>query len=304
VVGELSEEPLEDIPPELVELYGLQRLPFDQLRVRVSDLLDLSGKRAIVVGGGGEGLGQAISHRLGAQGAATAVLDLDGARAEAVAAEVAERWGATTFGLAADTADWASIEGAVGRSVELLGGVDVLVNSAGGVLGFYGRFVERRAVEIERTVQLNLVGAMLATRATLPYMIEAGSGRIVNVASESGKIGQPDLAVYAAAKAGTISFTKSLAHEVSGLGVTVAAVCPGPMLNPRTYQWLRTPDADPHGPGPHTAVRRVMDDAMQRVTVGRASLPEEVANMIVFLASDAGSYVHGAALSVGGGMSD
>ena len=284
-----------DLPPEIVARFGLDRLPFHQRGVGLAELLDLTGRTAVVTGGSGASLGQAISKRLARLGATVAVVDVDDDQAELVVVEI-EADGGAAFAVHGDVSDWDGIHRALDAVHERTGRVDILVNNAGGALRLHGPLMDAAPAAIRRVVDVNLLGTIFATRAALGHMVPAGSGRIINIASEGGKIGMPNLAVYNACKAAVIGFTRNLVHEVSAQGISAVAVCPGIMVGPYTLDRFRNFDA--------SAGPTVLDHSMRRVTVGRASLPEEVANVVAFLACEAGSYVHGTAVSVGGGMSD
>jgi 3-oxoacyl-[acyl-carrier protein] reductase len=127
-------------------------------------------------------------------------------------------------------------------------------------------------------------------------MLERGKGRIINVASEGGRVAMRDIAVYGATKAAVISFTSNLATEVGPAGVKVVAVCPAIMISEERMRLLSSKEDDDR----MVATYRY---AISRTSLGRASTPDEVANVIAYLATDAASYIHGTAISVGGGMS-
>jgi len=287
---------LAGLPPAVVERYHLDHLPFDQVDRAPDELMRLSGRRVIVTGGAGPALGQAIVHRLAALGARVAVADIDGEAAAAVAAAAADRWNADTFSIQADVTDWDSIHAAVATTARRLGGLDVLVNNAGGVLGLHGPFIEQDARSMRRLVELNLIGSLFASKAALTVMLPQHRGRIITISSEGGKISMDGLAIYNACKAGLIGFTRNLARELRHTGVSAVAVCPGPMIGP--VQLGRLASAE------NAAGRAAMDETWWRLTADRFSLPEEVANMVAFLASEAGAYLQGTAVSVGGGLSD
>jgi NAD(P)-dependent dehydrogenase (short-subunit alcohol dehydrogenase family) len=296
---------LRTLDPGIVERFGFDRLPFDRPATATADLLRLDGQRAIVTGGGGAGLGAAICHRLAEQGADVAVLDVSEEEAAASAEAVAARWGVRTQPLVADVGDPDQTRAAVARVVDRWGGVDVLVNNAGGSgsIGLGGRKVtladEFEPMDIEdlvSIVRVNLLGVLLMSKAALGPMLAAGRGRIVNISSEGGKTSVDGLVVYNACKSGVIGFTRNLAREVGRRGVSVACVCPGIMVTDRTLNALGGPDAP--------ARAASIGNGFSRVTIGRCSLPDEVASMVAFIASPAGAYVHGTAVSVGGGMSD
>lgn len=291
------------VPAEVVEAYHLDRLPLDRPLTSTADLLRLDGQVALITGGGGNGLGNAICHRLAEQGAAVAVMDVDPASAEAAAEDLAATWGTETLGIVGNVADWDSAHEVVLQATDRFGTVDLLVNNAGGSgsIGTTGDKLQRRTTftsmerrDIEITVAVNLLGVIHMTKAALDVMVPNGRGRILNIASEGAKVGAPDLPVYSACKAAVVALTRNLAHELGPQGITVAAVCPAIMVSERL---LTSGALSPTLDGP-------MGSHFRRSTIGRMSLPDEVASMVAFLASDAGSYVHGTAVSVGGGFSD
>jgi 3-oxoacyl-[acyl-carrier protein] reductase len=149
---------------------------------------------------------------------------------------------------------------------------------------------------MESLVRTNLLSVFFVARAALEVMLPRGRGRIINIASEGGKAALPNLAVYGSCKAGVIAFTRLLAREVGGRGITVVGVSPGTMLTDDVVDHLRTIPADDPG-NPHA-------QSFPRVSLERCSLPEEVARVVAFLATDAAGYVHGTTISVSGGMSD
>jgi 3-oxoacyl-[acyl-carrier protein] reductase len=286
---------LAGLSPEVVAQFHLDRLPFDQASRRPDELMSLAGVRAVVTGGGGGDLGQAIVHRLAAMGARVVAADIDLEAARGVAKAAAGRWGTDVSALCMDVTDWAEARAAMDQARGRMGGVDLLVNNAGGALRLHGPFAEQDPEAMRRVIDLNFTGLLYATRAALDSMLPAG-GRIINIASEGGKISLDGLAVYNACKSAVIGFTRNLAWELRDTGVSCVAVCPGVMVGPHALERLGSTEA--------TARRAALDEAYSRLTAGRFCLPEEVANVVAFLASPAGAYVHGTAVSVGGGLSD
>jgi NAD(P)-dependent dehydrogenase (short-subunit alcohol dehydrogenase family) len=293
--GGAMSDALEGISPETRGYFGLDRVPFDQVDKSVGDLLDLRGRRAVVTGGGGADLGQAICHRFARLGASIAVLDVDGAGAKDVVTSITDE-GGTAVAFHADVTDWDGIHAVMQTVTDELGGIDILVNNAGGALRLHGLFRDMTPEAFQRQIAVNLLGVIYATRAVLPHMTAAGKGRVINIASEGGKIGLPNLAVYNACKSAVIGLTRNLAIELAEDGISVVGVCPGIMMGPHAIERFRS-SADSPSKG-------TLGIAMQRISLGRVSLPEEVANVVAFLASEAGSYVHGTSVSVGGGLAD
>ena len=244
----------------------------------------LEGRRALVTGGAG-GIGAATCRRLAAEGAAVAVtdLDLDGAR------EVATEIGGGAYELDVRSTD--SIRAAVGAAESDLGPLDVLVNNAG--YDEFGFFVNTDEAMWDRVLAVNLRGGIAVTHAVLPAMQERGSGRVVNVASEAGRLGSPGSGVYSAAKAGVIGLTKAVAGESARYGVTCNAVAPGPIETPLLMS----------APEQFAEVgERVVQNMIAKTVLRRLGQPEEVAAVIAFLASDDASYMTGQTLGVSGGM--
>jgi len=282
------------VTEKLVEQLGFDRLP-DSIRGKtVGALIDLRGRVAFVTGAGGTGLGRAIADRLASQGATVAVVDLDQAGAISAAAEIAERWKVTALPIQCDVTNAESAQAAVKTCVAELGSLDILVNDVGGG-GPRGLFETNSIEAIDAGVRLNFLSQLYCTRAALDHMVPKRAGSIICIASDGGKVGMPGLAVYNACKAAIIGFVRNLVFEVSRYGIRVNAVCPGIMLLPQMLERVRS---SPEG----AAETFTLEYALGRVPLGRGGLPEEVANVVAFLASDAASYVQGAAYSVGGGM--
>ena len=172
-----------------------------------------------------------------------------------------------------------------------LGPLDVAVNNAG--YDEFGFFVHTDEAMWDRVIGVNLRGVIAVTHAVLPGMQERGGGRIVNVASEAGRLGSPGSGVYSAAKAGVIGLTKAVAGESARYGVTCNAVAPGPIETPLLM-------AAPEFLGEQG--QRLVDNMIGQTVLGRIGQPDEVAAVIAFLASDDSSYVTGESLGVSGGM--
>ena len=282
------------LPPEIRRHFGLDNVPGDGRPRPVAELLDLTGRTVLVTGGGGPDLGSVLCRRLADQGALVGVLDVDAEAAAAVAAELGETTGREHVPLVADVSDWAGVHAAVAAFADRTGRLDVLVNNAGGGFGTHGPFATRTQADMDAVVAVNLVGVLYATHAALPIMRARGGGRIVTIASEGGRVAMRDLGVYNACKAGVIAFMRNLAREVGGDGISTVTVCPGGLLAPKLIERMAA------WPGP---LASAIDQGLAATPLGRFGLPDEVAVAVAFLASDAGGYVNGTELSVGGGQS-
>jgi 2-hydroxycyclohexanecarboxyl-CoA dehydrogenase len=240
--------------------------------------------RAALVTGGGGGIGRAVCSALGAQGLRVAVADLDGDRAGQVASAVGG------VAVTMDVADPASVASGVARTEEGIGPVDVLVNCVG-----WDRFVpflDTTEDFSERVLMINLHGPIRVTRAVVGGMVERARGRVVNVASDAGRVGSSLEVVYSAAKGGLIAFSKALAREVARYEVTVNSVCPGPTDTPLLDAILEdSPDAE-----------RVLGAMTKAVPMRRRGVPGDVAPAVAFLASEAAGFITGQTLSVSGGL--
>ncbi len=238
--------------------------------------------------GGGRGIGRAVALALSRAGWAVGILDLDGASAAAVAAEIAETGGAAA-GAAADVTQPATVQAGIAAIERELGPVEALVNNAG--WDVLARFVEGPPELWDRVIAVNLKGVLNATHAVLPGMIARGRGRIVSISSDAGRVGSSGEAVYSACKAGVIGFSKALAREVARAGITVNCVCPGPTET----ALLASVMAGEQG-------EKVLAGMRRTIPLGRLGLPEDVAPAVVYLLSDGAAYVTGQVLSVSGGL--
>jgi 2-hydroxycyclohexanecarboxyl-CoA dehydrogenase len=244
----------------------------------------LEGRTALVTGGG-SGIGAATCRRLAAEGASVAVTDLHPDAAEGVASEI----GTAAFELDVRSSD--SVRGAVDAAQSELGPLDVLVNNAG--YDEFAFFTETDEGLWDRVLAVNLRGVIAVTHAVLPGMQERGRGRIVNVASEAGRVGSHGSGVYSAAKGGVIAFTKTIAREAARYGVTCNAVAPGPIETPL----LMSAPARLGELG-----ERIVKGMVKGTAQRRLGQPDEVAAAIAFLASDDSSFVTGETLGVSGGL--
>ncbi|WP_326686280.1 MULTISPECIES: SDR family NAD(P)-dependent oxidoreductase [unclassified Streptomyces] len=227
----------------------------------------LAGRRCLITGAA-SGIGRAIAAAFAEAGAGLCLTDLD---ADGLA-RVAEELGGTAH--PADVADPADVLELVRAASQHLGGIDVLVNCAG--ILTESPLAEMELATWQRTLDVDLTSVFLTCRAVIPGMVAAGNGRIINVASQLGQKGGAGLTHYSAAKAGVLGFTKALAREMSGQGVLVNAIAPGPISTPLVEglsdEWKRDKEAE--------------------LPLGRFGTPEEVAPTAVLLASDPGGNLY------------
>jgi 2-hydroxycyclohexanecarboxyl-CoA dehydrogenase len=239
--------------------------------------------RIAVVTGAASGIGRATAQLLAEAGARVVVADIDPLKGEAAAAELRQAGWSAVF-LPVDMTKAASIAGFAQAVAEQLGAVDILVNGAG--WGHTKPFWEGTPELWDKLIALNFVGPMRLTKALLPAMMERGSGSIVNIASDAGRVGSLGETVYSAAKGGLIAFTKSLARETARHGINVNCVCPGPTDTP-----LLAAVPEKH-----------LDAFKKAIPMRRFARPSEIADAVVFFASDRASYITGQVLSVSGGL--
>jgi len=244
-------------------------------------MIDLSGKVALVTGGS-RGIGYEIAELLYRHGADVAVADIDAEGARAAASRLTGK--GRSLGLGGDVSKAEQVEAAMSETESQLGPLDVLVNNAG--LTRDGMLVRMNEDDWDLVLNVNLKGAFLATKLVARGMMKRRSGRIINVASVVGIIGNRGQANYAASKAGLIGFTKAVAKELASRGVLVNAVAPGFI---DTEMTRKLPEQ----------ARQVLKE---QIPLERLGTPADVANAVLFLASDLASYITGQVLVVDGGM--
>ena len=223
-----------------------------------------AGRRAVVTGGL-SGIGEAVAKRIEAEGGKVAIWDMQG-------------------GIKTDISNYDSVMAAAAETMKQLGGIDILVNSAG-IAGPTATAVDVKLEDWHRTIAINLNGTFYTNRAVVPHMVAQNYGRIVNIASIAGKEGNPNASAYSASKAGVIGFTKSLAKELAKTGVTVNSVTPAA---------VRTPIFD-QIPQSH------VDFMLSKIPMGRLGKVDEVASLVCWLASEECSFSTGAVFDVSGG---
>ncbi len=240
-------------------------------------------EKIVLVTGGASGIGLATCRAFAEAGASVVMTDVNADRGAAAAAELKSAGGKVEF----STLDITSRESAEAMAEQLKaerGKLDVLVNAAG--WDIIQPFMENTPEYCAKIVALNFMGPVQVTKALLPLLIESGSGRIVNVASDAGRVGSSGETVYAGAKGGVIAFTKSLAREVIRKNVRVNCVCPGPTDTPLFA----------------TQPQKMRDALVNAIPMRRLAKPAEIADAILYFASDRASYITGQVLSVSGGL--
>ena len=257
-------------------------------------LLGLEGKVALVTGAG-QGIGQAIAAALAAEGAKVAVNDVVAERAAAAVSAIVAQSGIATAA-PGDITSFHSVAELISSIETNLGPIDILVNNAAVLIPKL--FIESTPEDWDREIKVALYGTLNCTKAVLAGMMARGSGKIVNIASDAARVGQERDTYYSAAKAGVIAFAKSLAKEVGPSGINVNVVSPGATDTPMRQAAQRE-------------AREKLGDAkfaerekkiLQAYPLRRIGAPEDIARMVVFLASDAARNITGQVISVNGGF--
>ncbi len=245
--------------------------------------MDLKGKVALVTGGA-QGIGRSIAKELAMAGADLALADINLARVEETAAALAQETGCKAIGVKMDVSNIADAEEGVKKTVDKYGRLDILVNNAGVTRD--GLIMRMSDADWDLVIAINLKGTFNCIKAVTRGMLKQKSGRIVNIASVVGLMGNAGQANYSASKAGVIGLTKTTAKELASRGITVNAVAPG---------FIKTAMTD-----------ALSDEAKQNlqrlIPLGRLGEAEDVAKAVLFLASDEAAYITGQVLTVDGGM--
>jgi len=242
-------------------------------------MFDLTGRSALVTGASG-GIGGAIAKALHDQGATIALTGRNEDALQKVASVLGER----AHVLVADLSDSDAVNGLIGTANDAMGGLDILVNNAG--LTRDGLMIRMKDEDWAEVLEVNLTAGFRLARATLRGMMKARYGRIINITSVAGQMGNPGQANYVASKAGMTGMTKALAAEVASRGITVNCVAPGFITTAMT----------------ESLSDDQKESMLKRIPVGRFGAPEDIAGCVTFLASEAGGYLTGQTLHVNGGM--
>ena len=254
--------------------------------------ISLAGKNAIVTGGGG-GMGRCTALMLAEAGANVLVSDMDGAAAEAVAAEIRERFSVKALSNCCNVTSKAQIDAMVAAAMEAFGRVDIL-NHVAGVFGAVD-FLEATEADYDKQLNVNTKGTFFVDQAVLRVMIPNRSGKIVNMCSQSGKYGFPTNVAYTTSKFGVTGMTQSIAQYAAPYNINVNCVCPGIV---RTNIWERALDD----------IRRQGGDAeayfasrLEGIPLKRAQTMEDIAHMFLYLSSDFADNMTGQAINITGG---
>ncbi len=246
---------------------------------------ELDGKIALITGAG-SGIGRATALVFAREGAAVACSDIDEESGEATVELVQDTGGTASF-VRADVSKAADVEAMVQAVVERYGRLDVAYNNAG--IGGLGKPIDQHTLaEFERTMGVNTKGVFLGMKYQIPQMMKQGGGAIVNTASMVGLVGQADLSAYVASKHAVIGLTKSAALEYGSRGVRINCICPGIIRTPINQKfWDEFPESE--------------QEWLEVLPIKRYGEPEEVAEVVAWMASDEASFMHGHALTVDGG---
>ncbi len=246
------------------------------------DTANLLGEKVAIVTGAARGLGFGIATMLAEHGARVALNDVN-AEALNVAVQGLQDRGLVVAGFAGNVSDATAVDTLVTQVTEQWGPTDILVNNAG--INRDGLLIKMAEDDWRKVLDVDLTGPFLLMRRILPTMVERKTGRIINMSSASwlGNFGQAN---YAAAKAGLVGLTKTASRETARYGITVNAICPGFIETEMT----------------RSVPEKVWDKMVAKIPAGRVGQPQDVARVVVFLASDYAAYVTGEVINVGGGM--
>ena len=246
------------------------------------------GQVAIVTGGG-RGIGRAIALALAQNGDRVALFDILEDNARAVAKEI-EALGGEALALRVDLTKCREVTDAVAQVLGRFGQIDVLVNNAG--WDKMELFLDSEESTWEKVIAINYKAVLYTCRAVLPHMVARGSGHVINISSDAGRVGSTGEAVYAGAKGAIIAFSKSLAREVARYHITVNVVCPGLTETPLLQEVRSSSER----------AGKVIDAVTRAIPLGRVGAPEDIANAVAFLASRQAEFITGQTLSVSGGL--
>lgn len=244
--------------------------------------------KVVLVTGGAGGMGEAICRRFAEEGCRVAIFDRDSDRMQQVAAKIGAS--DSVHVETVDITDAEAAETAVERTEAALGPIDILVNNAG--WDRFTMFLDTDPDFRRQVVDINLHGPLNMHHSVLKRMVARGRGRVVNIASDAGRVGSSGQAVYSACKGGIIAFTKTMARETVRKGVTLNCVCPGPTDTPMLRAFLDEGDRG----------RRVFEGLKDAIPMRRLGQPEDIPGIVAFFASDDAAFMTGQVVSVSGGL--
>ena len=244
--------------------------------------------RTVIVTGGANGIGAAICRRLAEEGCVVGIFDLDAAGADKLAAGIKASGGQASVHVA-DISDYAAVQRAVEAFEAASGPTALLVNNAGWDRAV--TFLDSTPEFWSKVVAINLYGPLNMCHVVLKGMVARNFGRVVNVASDAGRVGSSGEAVYSACKGGVIALTKTLARELVGKGVILNTLCPGPTDTAILRSFLEGPDGT-----------RIAEGLKRAIPMRRFGAPEDYPGLVAFLLSDDAAYITGQTISVSGGL--
>ena len=237
---------------------------------------------------GANGIGAAIARRLGEEGCVVGILDLDGAGAEKVAAEIKAKGGKASAH-AVDISDYGAVQSAVEKFEAASGPVALLVNNAGWDRA--ANFLDTNPEFWRKIVAINLYGPLNVSHVVMKGMAARGSGRVVNIASDAGRVGSSGEAVYSACKGGMIAFGKTMSRELVSKGIIINTLCPGPTDTAILRSFLEGPDG-----------AKIAEGLKRAIPMRRLGSPEDYPGLVAFFLSDDAAYITGQTISVSGGL--
>ena len=244
--------------------------------------------RTVLVTGAANGIGAAIARRLAEEGCTVGILDLDAEGGAKIAAEIKASGGKASVH-AADISDYDAVSRAIADFEKAAGPIQLLVNNAGWDRA--ASFLDTTPEFWRKVVGINLYGPLNVSHVVLKGMAARGFGRVVNVASDAGRVGSSGEAVYSACKGGMIAFAKTMARELVGKGIIVNTLCPGPTDTAILRSFLEGPDGT-----------KIAEGLKRAIPMRRLGVPEDYPGIVAFLLSDDAAYITGQTISVSGGL--
>ena len=244
--------------------------------------------KVVLITGAAQGIGRAIAQRFWEEDAVVVALDINSEGLDTLSSDFASNEPLKTTVL--DITDYAAVSAAIDHIHGQLGRIDVLVNNAGWDTPV--QFVESEPEFWHKVIDINLYGSLNMQHRVVPKMLDDGGGRIINIASDAGRVGSSGESVYSACKGGIIAFTKTLARETARDNIRVNCVCPGPTETPLLDGFT----------GEGEFGKKIYEGLKRAIPLKRLGLPEDVAGIVVFLASDEAEFITGQTISVSGGL--